>query len=189
MRTYQIFGICGSLRTQSFNLSALKAAGELMPQGMQLSGHTNLLDLPMYNPDHEAQGYPDSVCALRDQILAADGLLISTPEYNWTMSASLKNAIDWISRFKTPQSPFHNKPCAVLSATTGPLGGARVQYDVRRSMSSVGALFLQRPEVFIGMAGQKFDAQGQLTDATTRDFISAQMKAFAQWIDWNQPPA
>jgi chromate reductase len=157
-----------------------------MPVGMSLCGQTNLLDLPMYNPDDEAlSGYPEPVSQLRHLILSADGLLITTPEYNWTMRASLKSAIDWVSRFKTPNSPFHQKPCAIITATTGPLGGARVQYDVRRSLSSVGALFLGRPDVFIGMAGQKFDAQGTLTDTTTRDFIAAQMSASKAWIEWN----
>ncbi|MGH6892953.1 MAG: NADPH-dependent FMN reductase [Dongiaceae bacterium] len=181
MNNFKILGICGSLRKQSLNMSALKAAGSLMPHGMELT-ITNLIELPMYNQDVEAMGYPDSVDALREDVLAADGLLFAAPEHNWSMSASLKNGIDWLSRFKKPRVPFDGKPCAVLSATLGPLGGARVQYDVRRSVTGLGGHFLVKPEVFIGMANQKFDAQGGLADDLTRKFLTEQMVAFHDWI-------
>lgn len=152
-----------------------------MPDGMQLT-ITNLIDLPLYNPDLEMMGFPAPVLALRDAVIEADGLLIAAPEHNWTISASLKSAIDWLSRFKKPHEPFDEKPCAILSATLGPLGGARVQYDVRRSITSLGAQCLVKPEVFIGMANQKFDSLGVLVDEATRTFLAAQMAAFHAWI-------
>ena len=175
----QVLGICGSLRAKSYNMAALKTAGELMPSGLKLT-ITSIADLPMYNFDVQEKGFPPPVTRLRDEILAADALLFASPENNWTVAACLKNAIDWMSRFE-PQ-PFQNKPAAVFSATGGPVGGARAQYDLRRILSGLGVLWLARPEVFIGMARTKFSAEGKLTDETTRKFLTEQMIAFEDWI-------
>jgi chromate reductase, NAD(P)H dehydrogenase (quinone) len=176
--TFDVLGICGSLRQKSFNMAALRAAGELMPAGLKLR-ITSIADLPIYNLDVQEKGFPASVTKLRDEILAADALLFASPEYNWSLSGALKNAIDWMSRFQ-PQ-PFQNKPAAVFSATGGPVGGARVQYDLRRILSGLGVMWLARPEVFIGMAASKF-ADGKLTDETTRKFLGDEMLAFEDWI-------
>lgn len=176
--SYEVLGICGSLRQKSLNMAALKTAGELMPPGLKLR-ITSIAELPMYNFDVQEKGFPVSVSKLRDEILAADALLFACPENNWTVPACLKNAIDWMSRFQ-PQ-PFQNKPAAVFSATGGPVGGARAQYDLRRILSGLGVLWLARPEVFIGMAASKFP-EGKLTDETTRKFLTDQMVAFEDWI-------
>jgi chromate reductase len=176
--TFDVLGICGSLRQKSFNMAALRAAGELMPAGLKLR-ITSIADLPIYNLDVQEKGFPGPVTKLRDEILAADALLFASPEYNWSLSGALKNAIDWMSRFQ-PQ-PFQNKPAAVFSATGGPVGGARVQYDLRRILSGLGVMWLARPEVFIGMAASKF-ADGKLTDETTRKFLSDELLAFEDWI-------
>lgn len=176
---FQVLGICGSLRQKSYNMAALKAAGELMPAGLKLR-ITGIGELPMYNFDVQEKGFPASVAKLREEILAADALLFASPEYNWSLSAALKNAIDWMSRYQP--SPFQNKPAAVFSATGGPVGGARVQYDLRRILSGLGAQWLARPEVFIGMAAGKFAPDGKLTDETTRKFLTDQMVAFEDWI-------
>ena len=112
----------------------------------------------------------------------ADGVLIATPEFNWTIPAPLKNMIDWISRFPADQQPFYRKPVAMLSATTGPLGGARVQYDLRRSLASLNVLAMGKPEVFINDAHLKFDAAGQLKDEPTLKIMREQMLAFQDWI-------
>ena len=132
MTKLKIVGICGSLRAKSFNLSALETAGGLMPEGMTLE-IAPLHDLPMYNADLQEKGMPESVQKLRDIMASADGLMIAAPEFNWTISAPLKNMIDWVSRFPAGQQPFLQKPVAIVSATMGPLGGARVQYDVRQT--------------------------------------------------------
>ena len=174
-----ILGICGSLRAKSFNRLALASAGELMPEGMTLTV-APIADIPLYSQDVQDAGIPSPVTQLRDAILAADGLLIACPEYNFSVSGVLKNAIDWMSRV-TPQ-PFQDKPAAVLSATAGPLGGARAQYDLRRILSCLGAQWLQKPEVFIGVAQTKFGADGKLADEVTRKFIGLQMIAYADWI-------
>jgi len=177
--TFKILGICGSLRQKSLNMAALKAAGELMPASLKLQ-ITSIADLPIYNLDLQDKGFPAGATRLRDEILAADALLFATPEYNWSVSGALKNAIDWMSRFD-PQ-PFQSKPAALFSASRGPVGGARVQYDLRRILSGLGVLWLARPEVYIGMAPTKFGPDGKLTDDTTRKFLTDQMVAFEDWI-------
>jgi chromate reductase, NAD(P)H dehydrogenase (quinone) len=177
--TLKVLGICGSLRKASLNMAALRACGELVPEGMSLE-IGEIGDLPLYNQDVFDRGLPAPVKRLREQVAAADGLLISTPEYNFTLPSPLKNAIDWGSR--PPDQVFHEKPFAVVSASGGPLGGARVQYDVRRVLAQLWAHPLPRPEVFIGNAPGKFDAQGRLTDETTRKFLTDLLAAFKPWI-------
>jgi chromate reductase len=113
-------------------------------------------------------------------VAAADGLLIASPEYNFSLSAALKNAIDWGSR--PPNQVFQDKPIAIFSASQGPMGGARVQYDLRRILGQLWGHVLPRPEVFIGSAAGKFDAQGKLTDETTRKFLGELMVGFRTWI-------
>ena len=176
--TFDVLGICGSLRQKSYNMAALKVAGGLMPPALKLR-ITSIAELPIYNLDIQEKGFPASVTTLREEILAADALLFASPEYNWSITAALKNAIDWMSRFQ-PQ-PFQNKPAAVFSATGGPVGGARGQYDLRRILSGLGVMWLARPEVFIGMAASKF-SDGKLTDETTRKFLTDEMLAFEDWI-------
>lgn len=176
--TFKVLGLCGSLRQKSFNMIALKAAGELMPAGLTLQ-ITRFDDLPMYNFDVQEKGWPPAATRLRDEILAADALLFASPEYNWTVGAPLKNVIDWMSRFQP--HPFMNKPAALFSVTTGPVGGARGQYDLRRIMAGLAVHWLAKPEVFIGMAASKF-TDGKLTDETTRKFLSDEMVALEDWI-------
>ena len=176
----QILGICGSLRKASLNMAALRACSELLPQGMSLR-ITSIADLPMFNQDVFDAGLPEPVKRLRAEITEADGLLIASPEYNFSLTAPLKNAIDWASR--PPNQAFQDKPVAIFSATPGPLGGARVQYDLRRILGQLWAHVLPRPEVFIGVAPSKFDAQGKLNDETTRKFLTDLLAGFKPWIE------
>ena len=178
MADLKILGICGSLRKASFNMAALRACDELMPQGMKLT-IARLDDIPMYNQDVFDAGLPEAVKRLRGEIAAADGLLFACPEYNFSLSAPLKNAIDWASR--PPNQAFQDKPAAIFSCTQGPLGGARVQYDLRRMLVQLWAFPLPRPEVFIGNAPSKF-AEGKLTDETTRKFLVDLLTGFKDWI-------
>src|SRR5258708_1520034 len=149
-----VVGICGSLRRDSLNRKALRAAEELMPPSMTMQV-VEIGDLRMYISDPTKLAFPPRVPRLCERIKAADAVLIASPEHNGSMPAALKNVIDWMSRFKPP--PFVNMPCAVLSASPGPLGGGRVQYDLLRSMSFVQALILLQPVVFIAYAPSKFD--------------------------------
>ncbi len=169
-----IVGICGSQRGQSINRMLLNLAGECLPPEASLEV-CNWDAVPPFNADVLAQGLPAPVLALRERIRQADAVVIATPEYNFSIPGMLKNAIDWISR--GDDQPLLHKPVAILSASPGPLGGARVQYDLRKVLLFMNAAVLVKPEVFVGFALQKFDDQGQCTDATTRDFVQAQMAA------------
>ena len=178
MADLKILGISGSLRKASYNTAALRACTELAPPGMSLQ-ITAYPDLPMFNQDVLDAGMPEPVKRIRDEITRADGLLIVSPEYNFSIPAPLKNLIDWGSR--APNQVFQDKPVAMFSCTPGPLGGARVQYDLRRILSQLWAYPLPRPEVFIGMAPSKF-ADGKLTDETTRKFLTELLAGFRDWI-------
>ena len=178
MADLKVLGICGSLRKASLNMAALRACSELLPQGMTLE-IASIADIPMYNQDVFDAGMPEPVKRLRGAIAAADGLLLASPEYNFSVSAPLKNAIDWGSR--APNQVFQDKPVAIFSCAPGPLGGARVQYDLRRILSQIWAFPLPRPEVFIGNAPSKF-SEGKLTDETTRKFLTELLLGFREWI-------
>jgi len=175
--------ICGSLRKASYNRMVMNALPALAPPNMTLSEAPPFAEFPLYNVDaHEAHGVPPAVQKLADAIRAADGVIFITPEYNFSIPGGLKNAIDWISR--VPNQPFAGKPVALQSATNGPLGGGRMQYDLRRSMLFLDALTFGRPEIFIGNNAQKIDAEtGQITDEATEKFIRQQLAAFAKFIE------
>nr|AAL50013.1 putative NADH-dependent reductase [Burkholderia cepacia] len=178
--TRTVIGLSGSLREKSFNGAALQLAGKL------LSPHLKMMSLdwrqvPVFDADVLAQGEPPMVAELKRLIHDAAGVVIATPEYNFSIPGGLKNLIDWLSR--GTDQPFVNKPVALLSAATGPLGGARVQYDLRKVLLFVNAAVLAKPEVFIGAAATKFDEQGNCTDAPTRQFVADQMQAFERWIE------
>jgi chromate reductase len=176
----EILGICGSLRKASLNMAALRACLELVPQGMTLR-ITSIADLPIFNQDVFDAGMPEPAKRLRAEIVEADGVLIASPEYNFSVTAALKNAIDWASR--PPNQSWQDKPVAIFSVTPGPLGGARVQYDLRRILGQIWAHVLPRPEVFIGAGPTKFDAQGKLTDETTRKFLTDLLAGFKPWVE------
>ena len=115
------------------------------------------------------QGFPAPVEDLRARIKAADGLLIVTPEYNYSIPGVLKNAIDWASR--PPEQPFDGKPIGLMGASVGTHGTSRAQYHLRQCFVFLNGLVMNRPEVMIPQAQNKFDAEGKLTDQATRDFI------------------
>ena len=174
-----ILGICGSLRKGSLNMAALRACNDLLPEGMNMQ-IAEIGDIPLFNQDVFDAGLPPAAKRFRDQVAAADGLLFASPEYNFSVSGALKNAIDWGSR--PPNQVFNEKPVAMFSATGGPLGGARVKYDLRRMLVQLWAHPLPRPEVFIGNAQTKFDPQGKLTDEATRKFLTELLVGFKTWI-------
>ena len=151
-----------------------------MPAGMTMT-YARIDDLPRFNQDVFDAGLPEPVKRFRGQVAAADGLLIASPEYNFSLTAPLKNAIDWGSR--PPNQVFQEKPVAIFSATQGPLGGPRNQYDLRRILTQLWAHPLPRPEVFIGAAQTKFDAQGKLTDEATRKFLTELLAGLKVWIE------
>src|SRR5690348_6139774 len=177
-RGISVLAICGSLRVGSYNKAALRTAIELKPPEMTIET-ADISTIPLYNEDVRALGFPPPVERLRAQIAAADALLFVTPEYNYSMPGVLKNAIDWASR--PPDQPFAGKPCAIIGAGAGMAGTARAQYDLRRSCVFLDMHPLNKPEVLIGQAQTKFDAEGNFTDEAGRGFIRDLMAALAAW--------
>jgi len=175
----RILGIAGSLRRGSFNAATLRAAQEMTPAGMTIESF-DISPIPLYNEDVRQQGFPPSVEDFRARIKSADGLLIVTPEYNYSIPGVLKNAIDWASR--PPEQPFEGKPIGLMGASAGALGTARGQYHLRQCFVFLNGLVMNRPEVMIPQAQNKFDADGKLTDQATRDFIAAHLAALKAWV-------
>lgn len=158
MTQFDLLGISGSLRANSFNRQLIREAGRLMPNASFTEAN---LDLPLYNGDmEEAEGIPESVQTLAKQIAAADAVVIATPEYNQSFSGVLKNALDWVSR--TEGAPWKGKPVAITSAAAGRAGGARAQYALRLAMTPFSPRLLAGPEVMVAGAFKEFDA-GRLT--------------------------
>jgi chromate reductase len=175
-----VIGISGSLRKGSFNTAALRAAQGLAPEGMTIEV-AQIGDLPLYNDDVRAAGFPPPAERLRAQLAAADAILLVTPEYNYSISGVLKNAIDWASR--PPNQPFEAKPVAIMGASPGLFGSARAQYHLRQMLIFLNAMPLNRPEVMIGQAQNKFDADGNLTDEPTREFIRKLLVSLRDWTE------
>src|SRR5262244_389952 len=153
---YKVLSICGSLRKRSYNAALARMAPKLAPAGLSFHDAPSFADMPIYNFDAQnSGGFPPPAVAWADAIRAADGILIVSPEYNWSIPGGLKNAIDWASRVK--DQPFAGKPIAVQSAARGLLGGARMQYQLRLSLTAIDVLWFGRPEVIVSFALQKFD--------------------------------
>jgi chromate reductase, NAD(P)H dehydrogenase (quinone) len=174
--------ICGSLRKKSYNAALTRALPDLAPPEMKLVSAPPFDAFPLYNQDiQDSSGFPAPVNALADAARGADGVLFVTPEYNWSMPGGLKNAIDWVSRLK--DQPFVEKPVAIQSCSGGPMGGARMQYHWRMTMTFLKAFIFGTPEVFVGQAASKFDKETlELTDQATKDTVKMQLAAFAKFI-------
>jgi chromate reductase len=174
--------ICGSLRKGSYNAALARTLPALAPAGMKLRAAQSFEHFPIYNFDiQNATGFPTEVNAWAEAINSADGLIIVSPEYNWSIPGGLKNAIDWVSRMK--DQPFKDKPVALQSAAGGILGGSRMQYHLRQSLTSVDAILFGRPEVIVTFAAQKFDEKTlELKDKTAIDMIKLQLAGFEQFI-------
>ncbi len=174
--------ICGSLRKRSYNAALTRALPGLAPPEMRLTAAPSYELLPPYNADvQEANGFPPAAEALADAIRAAHGVLFVSPEYNWSMPGALKNAIDWISRMKN--QPFEAKPVAIQSSSQGILGGARMQYHWRMTMTFLKAHIFGTPEVFVSQAPAKFDNETlELKDQATKDMVKTHLAAFAKFV-------
>jgi len=172
--------ICGSLRKGSFNAALARQLPKLAPMNLRLAPAPPIDTIPLYNQDIQDAGNPPPVVDLVNAMRDADGVIIVSPEYNWSIPAPLKNAIDWVSKVK--DQPFMGKPIALMSCAGGLLGGSRMQYHLRQSLTSVEAALLIRPEVFVTFAAKKFDANLVLTDPPTIDMVKAQLVAFEKFI-------
>jgi chromate reductase len=186
-KSLNVISICGSLRKGSYNAMLARALPELAPAGMTITPAPSFADFPLYNADvQNEKGIPPAVTALADAIRAADGLVIVSPEYNFSIPGGLKNAIDWLSRLE--KQPFAGKPVALQSASPGPVGGARMQYHLRQSLISIDAYILNKPEIFANNVKSRVDeASGKLIDETTRGFVKQQLAAFATFIERVRP--
>ena len=168
MANIKILGIAGSLRKGSFNKMALKAAQALVPAGATLE-IADLPDLPGFNQDNEKTP-PPAVTELKAKIRAADAILLVTPEYNYSIPGVLKNAIDWAAR-PYGDSAWKGKPVAIMGASVGVLGTARAQYHLRQCLVFLDMPAVNQPEVMIAAAADKFDKDGNLTDAKAKELI------------------
>ncbi len=172
--------LLGSLRKGSYNAAIVRALPALAPEGMSFETVQGMGDLPIYNGDIEAEGMPQLVSEMAQRIRAADGVMIVTPEYNHSVPGGLKNMLDWLSRLK--DQPFARKPTAIQSASQGAVGGARAQQDLRHVLAFLDTHTLNKPEVIIGRVQDKVNAQNELSDEQTRQFIPKHPAAFADFI-------
>src|SRR5262245_24911817 len=174
--------ICGSLRKRSYNAALARTLPKLAPAAMKLKAAPPFDRMPHYNHDiQDSTGFPAEAVAWADAIRSADGIIIVSPEYNWSIPGALKNAIDWVSRMK--DQPFKDKPVALQSCAGGVLGGARMQYHLRQSLVSVDAILFGRPEILVTFSARKFDETTlELTDQPTIDIVTQQLAAFERFI-------
>lgn len=173
-----IFGFAGSLRKESYNKSLLKAAVELVPPDATLEIF-DLEGIPPFNQDLETQP-PGKVKEFKTKIKAADAILIVTPEYNYSIPGVLKNAIDSASR-PHGDNAFEEKPVAIMGASIGMFGTARAQYHLRQSCVWLNMYPLNKPEVMVPLAQDKFNANGQLMDQKTKEKIKELLNALVVW--------
>ena len=179
-KNIKILGFAGSLRKRSFNKMLLRAAAEVLPDRAALEIF-DLEGIPPFNQDLENTPH-EKVKEFKTKIKEADGLLIATPEYNYSVSGVLKNAIDAASR-PYGTSPFEGKPVAIMGASIGMLGTARAQYHLRQSMVFLNAFPLNRPEVMVPFAESKFDETGRLKDEKTSEKIRELIAELVLWIN------
>jgi chromate reductase len=176
----RILAISGSLRRDSHNTALLRAAAEMLPAGVELTIHDGLREIPPYDDDvlHAPSA---SVVRLREEIADADGVLISTPEYNSSIPGQLKNALDWMSR-PLAESPLRGKPAAVIGASTGMFGAVWAQAEARKVLKAIGARVLET-ELPVPSADEQFDEDGKLTDSELEQQLVAVIEELADAIE------
>jgi len=176
----KILGFAGSLRKGSYNRATLRKAVQLAPDSVDIEVF-ELDDIPLYNGDVEARGFPEPVQEFKSKISEADALLIVTPEYNYSIPGVLKNAIDWASRPPT-ETPLDGKPVAIMGASTSRFGTVRSQLHLRQACYALNMPVLPKPEVHIASAREKFDGNGNLIDERTIAQVQKLLNAFPQWV-------
>ncbi len=175
-----ILGIAGSLRTASFNRMLISAATEIALANLTIRLYEDLPSIPLFNEDLEFPE-PHSVAKLRSAVVAADGLLISTPEYNWSIPGVLKNAIDWLSR--PPSEVLARKPVAIVGASRGRWGTRLAQAALRQVLTATESMVMPAPAMFVREAANVFDESGRLIDPAIREQLEGVLSAFTRWID------
>lgn len=178
MDKLKILGICGSLRKGSYNMTILKAAQKLVPENVEIE-IAEIGDLPLFNQDMEADP-PASVLRFREQIKNADALLFASPEHNYSVTAVLKNALEWGSR-PYGSAVMNGKPVAIMGVSTGMLGTGRGQYHLRQICVQIDMFLLNRPEVIIPFVKERIDNEGNLVDEKTISKIKELVEALVVW--------
>lgn len=178
IKRVNILGFAGSLRKNSYNKALLHAATELLPENARMEIF-DLEGIPLFNQDLEREP-PEKIREFKSKIREADALLIATPEYNYSIPGVLKNAIDWASR-PYPDNSFEGKPVALMSASTGMLGGARAQYHLRQSFVFLNMYPINKPEIIVTFAPQKIDENGTVKDETTKKLIKQLLENLIDW--------
>lgn len=176
----KILAFPGSLRKNSYNRMLINSLLELKPENMEIE-ITDLTDIPLYNGDVEDAGMPASVAAFREKINKADGVIISTPEYNHSIPGVLKNTLDWASR--APHNPFSGKPVGIMGASMGLSGTISAQENLRHVGAILNIHAMNYPNVLIRTAQDKFDSAGKLTDETIKDNLRKFLLSFAEWVE------
>lgn len=171
--------LVGSVRKGSLNAALARALGGLAPDGVSVEILPSVAEMPIYDGDIEAAGFPGQVTSVGERIKAADALIIVTAEYNYSIPGGLKNALDWLSRLK--DRPLKGKPTLIQSASPSTMGGARAQYHLRQVLVALDALVMNVPEVMVAQAHTKI-TDGALSDAATRDFVAGQLSAFHTFV-------
>lgn len=170
----------GSLRKESLSRAFARNVGVLAPPEVNIVEMPSTEELPHFNQDVMDAGIPKSVEAFGAAYGDIDALLIVTPEYNWSVPGTLKNAIDWLSRLKP--LPLENKPVAIWTASPGLLGGARVHESLRQILHSQGMIVMAKPEVQIAGAKGKIDTEtNKILNKDTATFLKAHLKTFAEF--------
>lgn len=180
--TLNVVTLLGSLRKGSFNGMVARTLPKVAPAGMTVSPLLQIGDIPLYDADiQQEEGFPASVEALAEQIRNADGVVIVTPEYNYSVPGGLKNAIDWLSRL--PEQPLAGKPVLIQTSSMGAIGGARCQYHLRQILVFLDAMVMNKPEFMGGVIQNKVDPQtGEVVDQGTLDRLTGQLTAFGEFI-------
>lgn len=178
----RLIGISGSLRSGSFNSALLRAATEVLPAGATLET-ASIREIPLYDGDVEARGFPPAVASLKQQIAAAQGLLIVTPEYNHSIPGVLKNAIDWLSR-NSKESPdvFTGKAVAIIGASPSGFGTMLSQNAWWSVLHTLKTLPWFGSAVLVSKAHEKFSADGRLQDEATRKQLTEFMAGYVQFV-------
>lgn len=172
----KIIGIIGSLRKNSFNKTLMETAKKLAPENVEIE-ILDIANIPLFNQD---QIRPNSVIEIRKKIEKADGILFATPEYNYSVSGVLKNAIDWVS-YPIYENSFDKKPVGIMSASIGMFGGSRAQYHLRQILVSLNTYTMGKPEIMVTLASQKIK-NNKITDKETNQKIKDFIWALANWV-------
>ncbi len=176
----QIAAICGSLRKDSFNRRILETVAQYTPDDVTVTP-LSISDLPLYNQDIDGENKPESVLLFKKGIARCDGLLFATPEYNFSLPGALKNAIDWASR-PAYKSVMAHKPAAIISGSKSPIGGARVQADLRQVFSATLTPVVMAPPMTVPQVNTIFDSDGNIVDSQVASRLERYIADFVAWV-------